>query len=324
MKIIFLILLTICSFSQLNQEWEIDEFGRPHRRLDDVEKRLYLQSFKVTFQIGLVLSESQQGGRQFGGGVSGDTKATLAVAIPDVDGKMLQDLTDELYKKYVHKLDSLGFKFVDLDDIWESELYKKKRSKRWMRRIPEGPQKGMYWGNIVYHPTGYEFIEPVSKTGFRTNMILGQTPQKLNVTTCNVNIIVKVFENGESMFGQMLDNLAGSSSVHIETNFQIAEESIIDFNGYIGFTPDDLEILGILEDQDFEETQLADIDRWGTDYGIAGSGRAAYTLYSADNLEKYGVNVADCKPEDYIRGASLGAHIFSDSALSRVELYIKK
>lgn len=324
MKIFLLIFLSFCAFPQLNPEWELDEFGKPHKRIDDLNKRLYLQNFKVTFQIGLVLSESQQGGRQFGGGVSGDTKATLAVAVPDLDGNQLQQITDELYNKYIDKLKSLGFEFVNLDEIWDSELYTKKRSKRWMRRVPVGPQDGMYWGNIVYHPTGYEFIQPVSSTGFRTNMILGQTAQKLDVTPCNVYIIVKVFENGESMFGQLVDDLSGASSVEIETNFQIAKESRIDFMGYIGFKPDDLEISGILEDQEFEQTQLADIDRWGTDYGIAGSGRVAYTLYSAENLEKYGVNVADCKPEDYIRGAKLGANVFLDSALSRIEQYIKK
>jgi hypothetical protein len=86
MKLLLLIISSFIAFCQVNPEWEIDESGKPHRRLDDISKRLYLQTFKVNYQIGLVLSESQQGGRQFGGGVSGDTKATVAEPAPDAIG----------------------------------------------------------------------------------------------------------------------------------------------------------------------------------------------------------------------------------------------
>ena len=211
---------------------------------------------------------------------------------------------------------------MDLDEIWESKLYTKKREKRWNRKTNEGMYTGGAWGNVVSKPTGFEFIEPKSKNGFFTNIVLGKTPYELNLTTNIVYLNVSIFKDAESGFSKFITDLAGTSNIEIETDFRINENSAINFNNLIFFRPEDLNLGGVIEDQEFESFQTADRDLWGTDYRL-GTTRRVWTIYSAENLEKNNAYIAKCDPKKYVEGADFGLNIFMDSTLVRIDRYLK-
>lgn len=93
-------------------DFKTKDQGRANNRMKKKEKRVYIADFQVNYQLGLALQDEQKGGRMFGGGVKGDTKATLVVGLAGIDDVDLQDMTNKLYEEYVTNLQSQGYEIV--------------------------------------------------------------------------------------------------------------------------------------------------------------------------------------------------------------------
>jgi|SRR5690554_5339469 len=84
-------------------------------------KDVYVANFSVNFQLYNLKTAATSGG--FSGGLSGKTKASLAVGL-DVPVATLQQITDEAYGQFIIDLKAKGFNVLHADVAAGTEYYK--------------------------------------------------------------------------------------------------------------------------------------------------------------------------------------------------------
>ena len=167
MKLITL-LLAIClvapvAYGQTLTEKDINDKGslKP-AKLVNAPRKVYIQSFKVLYQMLAEAEATAHGGRQFGGGkVAGKATARMAVGVKGVDVPDLQEVTNQLYAEFVAELKSNGFEIMTGKDAQGIKFYE-----NW--ELIEGPHVNQEQlpGYLMVAPEGYDYlVKRVTKKG---------------------------------------------------------------------------------------------------------------------------------------------------------------
>lgn len=123
--------------------------------------RIYIAGFDVNFQVYNEKQDFRQGGSMLGGGQRGDALAEVSIGLEGLDEKTVQEITDQLYKDYISRLEAKGLKVITADEAANTDIYsdytRMKGGKVTMAQIP---------GVMTCAPTGYEyFIRKLNKDG---------------------------------------------------------------------------------------------------------------------------------------------------------------
>ena len=324
-------LLTICLGlmlcvglgAQTLGEYKVLDKGRSNKRIKKKKKRVYIADFQVNYQLGLALQDEKKGGRMFGGGVKGDTKATLVLGIAGVDVDPLQELTNKLYAQYISDLEAKGFEIVKPDEFFNHPAVMKKRDKRWaMKTYNEGPMEGDYFGSVVTKPQGFTTVVPTVEVNAANpvsnmkGMYIAQTEMKVEQSADfvmnKVMVVVQAFENSQGAASKMISRMSKTATVKAETNFRVSGEwSKNNFNIYSIFTVNDIPIKGVIEKQKFNVQTTPDRSSFGTDMG-------AFRVFKADNRAYENIKTVECDPQLYLKGAEMGAQTFLKETLSKL------
>jgi len=161
--IIALCLLAPVTFAQTLTEKDISDRGslKP-AKLVNAPRKVYIQSFKVLYQMIAEAEATAQGGRQFGGGkVAGKATARMAVGVQGVDIPDLQEVTNQLYQEFVTQLKDNGFEILTGKDAVGIKFYD-----GW--ELIEGPHVNQEQlpGYLMVAPAGYDYlVKRVTKKG---------------------------------------------------------------------------------------------------------------------------------------------------------------
>ncbi len=320
------LLFTLGLSAQSVGDYKIVDKGSSNKRMKKKPKRVLISDFQVTYQVGFTQTDEKQGGRMFGGGVKGDSKASLTLAIPGISEQELQQITNELYAEYVAELKSQGFEIVSIDELWNHKAYVKKREDRWEKVSSTGPLPGFYFGNVRTRPEGVTFITTKGTTDgsplsakqvsytYGTNM---KVEADADFIMNNVVIAVTSFDDNKGAASKMLGRMSKTAKVKAKANFKInGTYSYNNFNYYSKFSVEELPINGVLKEQKFEAMQVADRDSWGTDMGM-------FKVYRADNWEISQATIVNCDPQKYKAGAKLGGSAFLKGTLQKMYEVVK-
>jgi hypothetical protein len=123
--------------------------------------RIFIAGFDVNFQVYNEKQDYRQGGAMLGGGMRGDALAEVSVGLDGLNEKTVQEITDNLYKEYVAKLEAKGLTLISADEAAKTDSYKDfMRVKGGTVTMAEIP------GVMSCAPTGYEyFIKGMDKDG---------------------------------------------------------------------------------------------------------------------------------------------------------------
>ncbi|MEM9328144.1 MAG: hypothetical protein AAGA85_20930 [Bacteroidota bacterium] len=125
-------------------------------------KQVYINNFKIYYQMIAEAEKTTYGGRQFGGGsYTGDATARLAVGVEGIAPDDLQQLTDEIYNYYVGRLKDMGFEVACASNIDKIEFYQDHEQL-------DGPRinQEQVKGSLMVVPTGFSYhVKKVTKKG---------------------------------------------------------------------------------------------------------------------------------------------------------------
>lgn len=309
-------------------DYKVKDEGRANKRLRKKEKRVYISDFQVNYQLGLALQDEQEGGRMLGGGVKGNTSATLVVGLAGIDEQDLQTLTNQLYEEYVADLKSQGFEIVKPEEFFEQKAVQKKREKRWeMKTFNEGPTAGDYFGSVVTRPQGFKTVvpkvevDPSNPVQNMKTMYIAQTEMKVEQSADfimnKVMVVVQAFENSQGAASKIISKMSKTATVKAETNFRVSGQwSKNNFNMYSIFSVDDIPIDGVIEKQKFNVQTSPDRDSFGSEMG-------AFRVFKADNRSYQNIKTVTCDPAKYLKGAEMGATAFLKETLAMLYENIK-
>ncbi|MEQ9305117.1 MAG: hypothetical protein RJQ14_14510, partial [Marinoscillum sp.] len=139
---------------------QISEFDS--KKLDEIPKKVYINNFKVYYQMIAEAEKTVRGGRQFGGGsYTGDATARLAVGVEGLEPSDLQELTDGVYDYYVSQLKQLGFDVSSAREIDNIPFYDDHEKL-------DGPRinQEQVEGSLMVVPSGFSYqVKKVTKSG---------------------------------------------------------------------------------------------------------------------------------------------------------------
>lgn len=160
---IFLCLLTGGLSAQTLGEFKPKEtsYGLKKIAKSDGASRIFIAGFDVNFQVYNEKQDFRQGGSMLGGGMRGDALAEVSIGLEGLDEKTVQEITDQLYKDYVTRLEAKGLKIITVDEAENTDTYRDftrmKGGTVTMAQIP---------GVMTCVPTNYEyFVKKVAKDG---------------------------------------------------------------------------------------------------------------------------------------------------------------
>jgi len=87
-------------------------------------RKVFINNFKIYYQMIAEAEKTVHGGRQLGGGsYTGNATARLAVGVEGLDPEDLQSLTDKIYADYIASLQTLGLEVHTARDIPNIPFY---------------------------------------------------------------------------------------------------------------------------------------------------------------------------------------------------------
>ncbi len=298
---------------------ELKETGFGGKKLAKAPKRVYISEFNVNYQIAYSLTSISRGGSELGGGRRGDAKATLSVAVPDIDFNKLQKITDDAYNEYVAKLESEGYEIINADAASQTDLLSK-----WERLKGGEISQAQFPGFLATTPTGRDFfVRRVTKKGRNKNGIFEYatklSKQLEGATIVKVNLAIPFIEEAEGGLSKGLrKSIGGLAKVVVRPNFRLTKLEAIQLkNTYLSVTTgsgywymtsmkdqgqiiqtlkNDVEIAGVFENKKYKATQKADQDIWGTNNGY-------FKVFSYEDREIARTQPIPCKPEAFLSGA---------------------
>ena len=317
--LLFCFVLVAGLSAQTLGDYKIKEAAKT-KRMAKKDKRVYIADFQVNYQLGLALQDEKTGGRMFGGGVKGNTSASLVVGLTGINEEDLQNMTNKFYEDYINDLKSQGFEIVGPEEFFEQKSVLKKRDKRWqIKTYNDGPKAGNNFGSIVTRPQGFKTVAPLVEVNSANpvqnmkTMYIAQTEMKVeqeaDFIMNRVFLNIQAFENSQGAASKMISRMSKTATVKAETNFRVSGQwSKNTFNMYSTYTSSDIPINGVIEKQKFNVQTVADRDSWGTNIG-------AFKVFKADNRSYENVKTVKCEPEKYLKGAEMGGTAFLKETL---------
>ena len=157
---IFLISLSVSGQEFNKKNLQITEVKS--KNFPNAPKKVYINNFKIYYQMIAEAEKTTYGGRQFGGGsYTGDATARLAVGVEGIEPEDLQQLTDEIYNYYVDQLKNLGYEVGSARTIDNVEFYADHQKL-------DGPRinQEQIKGSLMVVPTGFSYhVKKVTKKG---------------------------------------------------------------------------------------------------------------------------------------------------------------
>lgn len=159
------LLCLIISLPGLAQEFDkknLQVLEMKSKNFLDAPKKVYINNFKIYYQMIAEAEKTTYGGRQFGGGsYTGDATARLAVGVEGIESNDLQQLTDEIYNYYMDQLKKLGFEVFSARTIDNIGFYTDHQKL-------DGPRinQEQIKGSLMVVPTGFSYhVKKVTKKG---------------------------------------------------------------------------------------------------------------------------------------------------------------
>ncbi|MEP5613958.1 MAG: hypothetical protein ABJP45_17025 [Cyclobacteriaceae bacterium] len=293
-----------------------------HKKLKDAPKRVFIAEFFINYQLMYSAAEVARGGSQMGGGFRGDAKASLTLGIPGISTEKLQESVDNLYKEYTDKLKTAGFEIIEAEEVAATEYMSEwNRSKGGTINEAQNP------GYLNVTPTGYEFFyKKITKDGRGKGTFLDYTPKLSKALggaiIAKVNLVIPVFEDGESQASKALAKTAGGvAKVVARANYRISPSewvatktlkggfSITSYSnfghtesmkkqGFANYTiKKPVKIEGVFDPKKkYKAVESAASQMSGTNMG-------AFTIFNVDDRELNRVQAVECDPEKFLNGA---------------------
>lgn len=164
MKPLSLLLLAIAfSFSAFSQV-TLSEF-KPKDQSYGLKKiknkRVYIASFTVNYQVFNEKEDFKQGGRMLGGGYKGDARASLSVGLEGLTEAGVQSVTDKLYQDFLSMLKTNGVEIISAEEAGKTGTYE-----GFVKMTGGNINQAQFPGTLASSPTGMEyFVKKVGKDG---------------------------------------------------------------------------------------------------------------------------------------------------------------
>lgn len=312
------------------------------KKLKDAPKRVFIAEFFVNYQLMYSAAEVARGGAEFGGGYRGDAKVSLTLGIPGISQERLQESVDKLYKEYTDKLKAAGFEIITADEVAKTEYMAE-----WNRTQGGTINEAQNPGYLLVSPTGFEFFyKKIKKDGRGKNTFLDYTPKLSKALEgaiiAKVNLIIPVFEDGESQFSKSVAKTAGGvAKVVAKANYRISPNEWITTKSLKGGFPitsycnfghsqsmkkqgfanyalkKPVEIEGVFDPKKkYKAVESAQSKMSGTNMG-------SFTIFNVDDRELNRVQAVECDEDKFINGAYNASQMFIMKSLNGFLAYAK-
>jgi len=279
--------------------------------MKEAPKKVFINTFKVYYQLIDSQSETKKGGRQVGGGAyKGDATATLAVGIKGVELNTLQEITNDFYNKLIADLEADGLEVFTAKTIKKIDYYQD-------HIILEGPNMNQEQleGYVMVAPEGYSyFVKGISKKGkekkkfklVNTNYKVSKQLDDMIVVDVTIVIPSIWLKEGVNLAGAKVKGGADLKLAQSEiktTNFVkqtqiITEISFVSGKDKVAAMPatsvssalkKDVEISGVFSDEKFKSVANKDLDNTA-EYG---------NIFEVDNRTVKVTNYIECENDVY-------------------------
>lgn len=305
------------------QDFKIKLLGAANLNYRKSPKKVVISDFQLNFQTALEMQDKKAGGKMWRGGLKGDATASLALALEGLNEASLQEITNQLFEQYKAELNANGFEVVPIEGLWANNAYDKSRDKRWELKAGKGAEKGNVFGDIVMRPSSQQFIVAKKSfngkqknnftvlSDFETQVESKIASQKNDFIFNKVVIYIQAFANSMSEAERSLNRMAGYAQVKAETDFRLSDMSFNKFGSGQMIAKDGVEVTNVLEKQNFDASQAADVDKLGTDVGVL-------RIWDVDDREEMTLGVVKCDPDKYGKGTQLGVEAFLKATVQKL------
>ena len=347
MKVKFLIIALIAAFSAQSQNVgpiEAKEMPGSYamKKISESPRKVYIETFKVNYQLFATQEESEMGGRVVGGGVRGNVKVKLSVGLDGLQEKALIETTDNIYKEFVERLKKEGYEIIPFQSAAGLKEFE-----GWERIKGGVPSRAQFKGYISVAPTGFDyFVKRVTDAGKEKGTFMDngfRVSKELDeALVVKVSITIPFAQDAESTGSKLLGKISkGIVNVAIGTGMQMSSAplnttttSVVNsgvtgvsvFRGGKKFQDnstgswvlkEDVAIGGTMEEKTFKEGAVADRDVFGTDQYF-------YQLFSADNIDLQKMHKVKVDMPAYQKGAEQGSKKFLNLVVDEIMKYANR
>ena len=345
MKLKYLLVAILSSvFSQAQEIGKI-ELGELYnyglKKLSESPRKIFIESFRVNYQLFSTVQESSQGGRTMGGGVRGDVSVKLSVGLDGLTDAAVVQTTDRIYLGFVERLKKEGYEIVPFEKAIGIKEYD-----GWERMKGGSPSRSQFKGYVTVSPSNFEyFVRKVKEDGKEKGTFLDNGPKVSKeldeALVIKVAITIPFCHDAESKGSKLLGDISkGIVNVALESGMRMSSEPLSNATipGMAGVTSlalsrggkkmgdystgtwtlkKDIEISGTMEKKKFKEGAVANSDVMGTDVGM-------FQLFKADNIALDKMQKVKVDLPAYQKGAEKGANTFLNMVLDEIMKYANR
>lgn len=308
--------------------------GYGEKNLKKAQKKIFISEFRVMYQLMVHKTDEDKGGRMIGGGLRGDTKASLTVGIKGVDVPDLKEITNKLYAEYTERLKSQGFTLVSIEEASKAPTYE-----GWELKTGGVTNDAQFSGYLMNTPDNYNYMVKRTTEGGKEKKgfldISGKLSKDLGgAIVTKVNLVIPLVEDAESAGSKMLKDAAGGiAKVVLRPNLRLTNEGMLSSNFSADVTTTrasyqmmksmgeqavcittlkkNVEIAGVVPDKKYKATATAGTDFTGVNMGY-------FTLFSVDDEIVKKMQVIDCDKDKYVKGVTEASLKFLNASLDEL------
>lgn len=306
--------------------------GYAEKKLKKAAKKVYINEFRVFYQVVYFDSDYARAGYDGGGasGHRGSASASLSVALNGVNENALIENTTKLYNEYVEHLKKEGFEIVSIDEAAKTSPFED------FERIEGGKlNTAQMPGYLMSTPKGFEYmVKKVTASGKEKKKFIPKDHKVSfelgKVIVANVNLYIPFMEESESGGSKMLKGAVGGlAKVVASPYFRLEADKtnsqyLFATNKFgpeaTAFMPmkKNLEIDGVFDRKlKFKSTAKAENNQ-AYDAG-------AWTIVvPADDVKTSNIQFLDCDGKKYVDGAYKASSKYLTTTLNQLMEYAKK
>lgn len=278
---VFLLVLIMVSFSTIHAQ-ELGEFKPKEssfktKKIDEGQKKLYISSFKINFEIYKEAVDTKSAGG-FGRSVKNAAKAKAAIGLSTLDKEAMQAKADQLFTEFVNEMKGKGYALISAEEAGRTDTYK-----GWENMTGPAINETDMTGILTVVPTGYSFFYKDRNAFSATLAGFDKTPQNLsadlnNALIADVSLVYVFSEEGNDW------NMGGNQAkVKLFVNYRLANSYTISdektSSGLTSLVDKSKQSVALSSNVNFTRGKLK----------IGGSAEAQYLGYMKSDLEIDGV-----------------------------------
>jgi hypothetical protein len=305
------------------------------KKLSESPRKVFIESFRVNYQLFSSVEESSQGGRTMGGGVRGNVSVKLSVGLDGLKDNAVVETTDQIYQDFVERLKKEGYEIVPFEKAIGIKEYE-----GWERMKGGTPSRSQFKGYVTVSPSNFEyFVKKVREDGKEKGTFLDNGPKVSKeldeALVIKVTITIPFCHDAESTGSKLLGDISkGIVNVALESGMRMSSDPLSNATipGMAGVTSvaisrggkkmgdystgtwalkKDIEISGTMEKKKFKEGAVANSDVMGTDLGM-------FQLFKADNIALDKMQKVKVDLPAYQKGAEMGANKFLNMVMDEI------